>query len=448
MAKNLSRIVSKAITDETAEDTSSHGKHGHVKSIPGDYNGHTRKSINADFRASYKHLAKSNNDDKQSPKAEQTMTETRVRSVSPKILLLPAAKKEEEEEEDEEEEEEGDEQEEGEEQVEQVEEPNNRALIRAPPPSRAQYYTPVLRPSSRKSSATPAKAHALISRAMSVSTVSREPSPTASIGYRRRCLEVETTEEISTPSDSSEEGSIIVRRICTTLTEEMFTTRGGDVPYPSLSNYDSSEASSDFESDSGSDSERASIFSEDTCYTDEDTPSETDSDELSDEEEEEEEEQEYEAKSYSRADSSGEEPLIPDCNTPKIIVSIGPAKHCKWRVQPSKGCTYSIPQDLPEIKPRGSKSKWKATKVYGVAFRDDDRGPEVLRGKNSLRIYVKIGWNDGEETWERGADAKMLIAKHITTDISAEDYLYKAAVAFEKRADRFLEANKHWRYNR
>lgn len=56
MAKNLSRIVSKAITDETAEDTSSHGKHGHVKSIPGDYNGHTRKSINADFRASYKHL--------------------------------------------------------------------------------------------------------------------------------------------------------------------------------------------------------------------------------------------------------------------------------------------------------------------------------------------------------------------------------------------------------
>lgn len=48
--------MSKAIVDETAEDTSSHGKHGHVKSIPGDYNGHTRKSINADFRASYKHL--------------------------------------------------------------------------------------------------------------------------------------------------------------------------------------------------------------------------------------------------------------------------------------------------------------------------------------------------------------------------------------------------------
>jgi hypothetical protein len=352
-------------------------------------------------------IAEINNIDEQSPEAEQTVTETRVRPVSSKILLpTPTAAKGEDSDSDglpqaeqkemnkEEDHEEEDEEEEEEEEEEEA-----------------------------------------------VSTVSHEPSPAASI-------KDQTIEETSTPSYSSEKGSI----------------SSGDVSYPSLPNYDSAQDSSDFESGSGSDSERVSILSEATFYTDEGTPSETDLDELP---EEEEEEQEYEAKSYFRADSNDEEPFVLDCNSPKvtgkceaivpwggaksrIIVSIGPARHRKWRVQPSKKCGYSIPRDLPEIKPRGRKSGFKATEVYGVAFNDDGKekkGPEVIRGDNNLRIYVKIGWNDGTKTWERTADAKWLVEKYITADMSAGEYLYKAAVAFEKKADKFLDANEDWGYD-
>ncbi|KAI5839553.1 hypothetical protein DFP73DRAFT_634511 [Morchella snyderi] len=426
MARYSRRIMPKLIADETDEDN---GKHDHVKNIPGDFNGHTRRSINADFRAHYKNHAKINNIKEESPKTEQTMAKTRVRPVSPKIPPATAGKEEsfdsddfpqgnkkemkkEEEQEEEEENDNGDDdsrqhEEEGEEEKEEVEEPINRTLFCTTSPGPLVHTT--------------------------------SPRP---VKYSSSASRLSSRESSSMP-------------VKVTLTKKEFIIPGGDVLYPTLPNC---------ESNPSSDSERASIFSEDISRAGEDTPNETDPDEFPEAEQVVEEAQEYEANSYYLADSSDEEPFILGRRSPKVtgkceaivpwgrgkrvIVSIGPAKNRKWRVQPFKQCRYSVPADLPEIQPRSRKSGHKATGVFGVAFKDEkNQGPEVIKVNYSQRIYVKIGWDDGTKTWERNADAKWLIERHITADMCAGEYLYKAAVAFEKKANKYLETHKEWGYN-